>query len=72
MTPEARQALVAFQLQVERRDGPRYVEAVWWARLMRERAFRHMAEKWGRVDGARYSYPLERAIRGIPEGWITR
>lgn len=51
--------------QVERRDGPRYVEAVTGGRAIREWATVLWLFSGGRPNAA------ERQ-RGIPEGWFTR
>jgi hypothetical protein len=62
------------EIERERRDGPRYVEAVTGARRLRFLA------AWRDPEGAIYSqmWPSEHPAimaareRGIPLGWITR
>ena len=67
----------AVQMIRERRDGPRYVEAIRGARAMRWRAVcRIFGVDWWL--GPHAALPHKNAAsqsehqRGLPEGWITR
>ncbi len=60
------------QRATERRDGPRYVEAVRGARAMRERAFWQMPLRAGTPNWhPQRAFSFERE-GGIPWLWITR